>query len=114
MSESYIDLFPDPTSGETKESLEARRTTSHFANRVHVVVNAGIARLTFGEVVRSGETNWHSSITITAYDALRLVDLVYIQDEADRARYDTRAKAAATAAETYEPQAPPKPEDPRG
>lgn len=109
MTDTYGSIYaniPDPITGETKESLDARRQTSTFANRVHVLVTGGVARITFGEQVRPGETNWHSSITMTAYDALRMADLIYTQDDADRARYAPQAQSP--------PPAPPPPEEPSG
>jgi hypothetical protein len=69
---------------ETEESLEARRRTSSFANRYHVIVTGGVARITIGEVVQFGETNWHTSFTMTAYDAVQLARFITSQDDYDR------------------------------
>lgn len=112
---TYADFLPDPLSGETKESLDARRIDSKFSNRLHVIVSGGIARITFGEMIRPGETNWHSSVTLTAYDALRLSDLIFVQDDADRARYAPRATTQPAAA-AYETEQPPsaKPDESGG
>lgn len=69
---------------ETEESLNARRVTSLFGNRVHVLVNGGVARITIGEIVQSGETNWHTSFSMVAFDAVQLAELIITQDNWDR------------------------------
>lgn len=69
---------------ETEESLAARRVASPFATRMHVLVNGGVARITVGEAVQPGETNWHTSFTLTAFDAIQLANLIFRQDDADR------------------------------
>jgi hypothetical protein len=78
--------LPEFDAEAAMEDLAARRVTSKYSTRVHVLVEGEIARITFGEIIRPGETNWHSSITMRAFDAIALADLIWRQDTADQKR----------------------------
>lgn len=78
------------------EFKKAAQLASAFSNRAYVTIENGVTRIVFGEsAANAGEVRYHTAITMTATDAIRLAEVIY-----------------ATFDEAYPPQPPASPSNP--